>query len=53
MEINQFIEEERFAEAYTNLDYYGDQIRQMDKLKQNLTIYENLLEFESNKINSD
>eukprot|EP00347_Sterkiella_histriomuscorum_P016668 403352312 len=50
-EINNFMEEERYAETYTNLEYYEDQLRQMDKLKQNMSIYENLLENESDKLN--
>ncbi|CDW87924.1 protein kinase domain containing protein [Stylonychia lemnae] len=49
-EINSFIEEERFAETYTNLEYYEDQIRQMEKLKQNMSIYDNLLENETEKL---
>lgn len=40
----------RLAEAYTNLEHYECQLREMDKLRQNLTIYDNLLEGESSKL---
>jgi hypothetical protein len=34
----------RFAEAYTNREHYEAQLREMNKLRQNLTIYDQLLE---------
>lgn len=43
-EIGAFIKDGRLAEAYTNREYYECQLREMDKLRQNLTIYDNLLE---------
>lgn len=34
----------RLAEAYTNREYYECQLREMEKLRQNLMIYDKLLE---------
>ena len=35
--------EGRLAEAYTNREYYENQLREMNKLRENLNIYDNLL----------
>ena len=35
--------EGRYAEAYTNREHYENQLREMNKLRQNLNIYDNLL----------
>ena len=52
-EISVFLDQERYAEAYTNLEYYEDQLREMDKLKQNLSVYENLLLSETQQLTSN
>jgi len=49
-EIEAFIRDGRYAEAYTNREFYEGELREMNKLRQNLNIYDNLLEGQTSKL---